>query len=332
LTFEKISGRELTRRGRVAMESIVMGEGHGVPSIVTAVTVEDPYGVREGWGHASVTANLLSDPDFTLGTFCVQDECDVVVPAASPMIMHVHASAGGDVLPLQLDVLQHDPAPVDVEGTCNPEFQAPLVFVATAVKVEDGDYLHHQNYAQAENGAQKVDRRFGHRSAEARASVSEGMRIKAMKVGGARVSLGDRLAVAMRLEKKEITTKEAQAALGCCKSYISQMMKPHNLERLKQKVALGMDPKLTKAHLPKLPRVKLQPKHHLLPSTCSQQLAASSADIASFYADARNAPPDNDSVLADYWAPGDFVVSEAYVLAPETILVPSDSISEVPTV
>ncbi|KAJ1490627.1 hypothetical protein T484DRAFT_1743429 [Baffinella frigidus] len=220
------------------MESIVMGEGHGVPSIVTAVTVEDPYGVREGWGHASVTANLLSDPDFTLGTFCVQDECDVVVPAASPMIMHVHASAGGDVLPLQLDVLQHDPAPVDVEGTCNPEFQAPLVFVATAVKVEDGDYLHHQNYAQAENGAQKVDRRFGHRSAEARASVSEGMRIKAMKVrplpplqrpllrparrstwsgacarvqvGGARVSLGDRLAVAMRLEKKEITTKEAQ--------------------------------------------------------------------------------------------------------------------------
>ena len=27
-----------------------------------------------------------------------------------------------------------------------------------------------------------------------------------------------------------------QAALGCCKSYVSQMMKPHNLSRLKQKV------------------------------------------------------------------------------------------------
>lgn len=105
---------------------------------------------------------------------------------------------------------------------------------------------------------QKVDKRYGKRTPEARASVSAGMKVKAQrrKDSGARISLGDRLTVAQRLENKEITPKDAQAALGCCKSYVSQMMKPHNLQRLKQKVALGLDPKLTKAHLPKFPQME----------------------------------------------------------------------------
>ena len=104
----------------------------------------------------------------------------------------------------------------------------------------------------------QVDKRYGKRTPEARASVSAGMKVKAQrrKDSGARISLGDRLTVAQRLENKEITPKDAQAALGCCKSYVSQMMKPHNLQRLKQKVALGLDPKLTKAHLPKFPQME----------------------------------------------------------------------------
>jgi len=143
-------------------------------SVATAVVVEEPYVVREGWGHAAVTAHMLSDPDFALPkndlNFEEQNngEFGEVVQVASPMIMHVHSSAGGDVF--VLDVLHHDPAPVDTQ-------------IATAVKVEDGELgaYHDISHIRAEN-AQKVDRRFGHRSAEARASVSEGMRIKAMKV------------------------------------------------------------------------------------------------------------------------------------------------------
>jgi len=141
-------------------------------SVATAVVVEEPYVGREGWGHAALT---ISDPDFALpkSDLNFEEQSSVgefgeVVQVASPMIMHVHASAGGDVF--VLDVLHHDPAPADAQ-------------TATAVKVEDGELgaYHDMSHIRAEN-AQKVDRRFGHRSAEARASVSEGMRIKAMKV------------------------------------------------------------------------------------------------------------------------------------------------------
>jgi len=81
------------------------------------------------------------------------------------------------------------------------------------------------------------------------------MKIKAnkRKEAGALISLGDRLMVAEMLERKEISPKDAQAKLGCCKSYISQMMKPDNLAKLKRKASLGLDLKLTKAHLPKFP-------------------------------------------------------------------------------
>ena len=54
----------------------------------------------------------------------------------------------------------------------------------------------------------------------------------------------------------------------------------------------------------------------MLPATCSQQLAASSAEIASFYADARTAQPDTESVLADYWVPGELLVGGLSFLAP----------------
>lgn len=107
-------------------------------------------------------------------------------------------------------------------------------------------------------GGDKVDKRFGKRSTEARAAVSQGMRSKASarREKDLRISLGDRLVVAQKLENKEITAKEAQELLGCCKSYISQMMKPSNLEKLKRKIQLGLDPKLTKAHLPKFPQME----------------------------------------------------------------------------
>ena len=110
----------------------------------------------------------------------------------------------------------------------------------------------------AEEANKKVDRRYGKRSAEAKRAVSEGMRQKQTmrREKDKRISLGDRLLVAQRLENKEITAKEAQEILGCCKSYISQMMKPSNLNKLKQAAALGLDPKLTKAHLPKFPALE----------------------------------------------------------------------------
>lgn len=110
----------------------------------------------------------------------------------------------------------------------------------------------------ADEANKKVDRRYGKRSQEARMAVSNGMRTKQSlrRDKDKRISLGDRLLVAQRLENKEITAKEAQEMLGCCKSYISQMMKPSNLNKLKQAAALGLDPKLTKAHLPKYPALE----------------------------------------------------------------------------
>ncbi|EKX38587.1 hypothetical protein GUITHDRAFT_144180 [Guillardia theta CCMP2712] len=71
-----------------------------------------------------------------------------------------------------------------------------------------------------------------------------------------RISLGERLEVALKLESKEITAKEAMDMLGCCRSYISQMMKPNYLNKLKKARDLGLDLKLTKAHLPKFPAIE----------------------------------------------------------------------------
>ncbi|KAJ1475391.1 hypothetical protein T484DRAFT_1828587 [Baffinella frigidus] len=62
------------------------------------------------------------------------------------------------------------------------------------------------------------------------------MEIRTRPEAGALISLGDRLMVAEMLERKEISPKDAQAKLGCCKSYISQMMKPDNLAKLKRKM------------------------------------------------------------------------------------------------
>eukprot|EP00960_Hanusia_phi_P064171 765715-Hanusia_phi.AAC.2 len=101
---------------------------------------------------------------------------------------------------------------------------------------------------------------------------------------GSELILSDTANAQQKLEQ-EITPKEAQSILGCCKSYISQLMvyfplpqsidckllrqKPCNLAKLKKKADLGkaaflksfkliacsgLDPKLTKAHLPKFPQ------------------------------------------------------------------------------
>mmetsp|Transcript_29625 Transcript_29625/g.94841 ORF Transcript_29625/g.94841 Transcript_29625/m.94841 type:complete len:366 (-) Transcript_29625:492-1589(-) len=109
----------------------------------------------------------------------------------------------------------------------------------------------------AEEANKKIDRRFGKRAPGARAAVSAGMRAKqARREKEKRISLGERLEVALKLESKEITAKEAMDMLGCCRSYISQMMKPNYLNKLKKARDLGLDLKLTKAHLPKFPAIE----------------------------------------------------------------------------
>ena len=150
---------------------------------------------------------------------------------------------------------------LDVHGMDASEVATKLIGPSgstVSIVTDKGITVNLTRDVSAEEANKKVDRRYGKRSPEARAAVSQGMRTKQSlrRDKDKRISLGDRLIVAQRLENKEITAKEAQEMLGCCKSYISQMMKPSNLNKLKQAAALGLDPKLTKAHLPKFPALE----------------------------------------------------------------------------
>lgn len=150
---------------------------------------------------------------------------------------------------------------LDVHGMDASEVATKLIGQSgstVSIVTEKGVTVNLIRDVSAEEANKKVDRRYGKRSQEARNAVSAGMRTKQSlrRDKDKRISLGDRLLVAQRLENKEITAKEAQEMLGCCKSYISQMMKPSNLNKLKQAAALGLDPKLTKAHLPKFPALE----------------------------------------------------------------------------